>query len=75
MTGWDKFSREEIIADWDRFDSAKSGITHSSHDGYPLGDSEKPLLDNYRALNETGQQKAADYVEDLTKISEYQKKD
>lgn len=37
--------------------------------------SEKDLLDNYRKLNTSGQQKADNYVEDLTKIPEYRKED
>lgn len=36
---------------------------------------EKIILDCCKSLNETGQQKAADYVKDLTKISEYRKKE
>ena len=75
MCGWN-FSREEIAKDWEN--SGSRNISHKEAiemGGYPLGNSEKPLLDNYRALNETGQQKVADYVEDLTKIPEYQKKD
>ena len=36
---------------------------------------ERHIISEFRELNETGQQKAADYVEDLTKIPEYQKKD
>ena len=36
---------------------------------------ENMLLDNYRQLNTSGQQKADNYVEDLTKIPEYQKEE
>lgn len=36
---------------------------------------ENMLLDNYRQLNTSGRQKADNYVEDLTKIPEYQKEE
>ena len=38
-----------------------------------INQKENVLLDNYRQLNPSGQQKADNYVEDLTKIPEYQK--
>lgn len=71
---WENYSKEEIEADWGTLcviaheDAIKAG-------GYPLNELEKPLLDNYRRLNPSGQQKADNYVEDLTKIPEYTKKD
>ena len=34
---------------------------------------EKDILKNCKMLNPTGQQKAANYIEDLTKIPEYQR--
>lgn len=37
------------------------------------GENEDKLLDNYRKLNDTGQDKAIEQVELLTKIPEYQK--
>lgn len=38
-----------------------------------MNQKESKLLDNYRQLNTSGQQKADNYIEDLTKIPEYQK--
>lgn len=40
-----------------------------------INEREGNLLDNYRQLNTSGQQKADNYVEDLTKIPEYQKEE
>ena len=71
---WGAYSKEEIESDWEN----SGGMAHKEAietGGYPLNDSEKPLLNNYRRLNLTGQQKADNYVEDLTKIPEYQKEE
>lgn len=70
---WSSFFREEKEADL-RGDFSE-GISHKEAirlGGYPLNNSEKLLLINYRQLNSIGQSKAADYIEDLTKIPEYQ---
>ena len=40
-----------------------------------MNQKEDKLLDNYRQLNTSGQQKADNYVEDLTKIPEYRKEE
>lgn len=69
---WGNYSKEEMEADW----GTSCVITHKDAikaSGYPLNESEKPLLDNYRKLNPTGQTKAVEQVEMLTKIPEYQK--
>jgi len=39
----------------------------------PLAPEENSLLDKFRKLNAEGQQKAADYVADLTKVLDYKK--
>ena len=69
---WGNYSKEGIEADWGtpcviaHEDAIKAG-------GYPLNESEKLLLHNYRRLNPTGQTKAVEQVQMLTKIPEYQK--
>lgn len=71
---WSTFSREEMAGDWK--DRMPGGITHKEAialGGYPVAESEKSLLDNYRQLNPTGQGKAIEQVELLTKIPEYRK--
>lgn len=42
---------------------------------YTLSELELSLLVNFDSLNEKGQQKAVENIEDLTKIAEYRKKD
>lgn len=69
---WENYSKEEIEATR----GIPCVIAHEDvfkADGYPLNQSEKLLLDNYRKLNPTGQTKAVEQVEMLTKIPEYQK--
>ena len=57
MDDWGKFSHEEISDD-----SGNGNLESVSHEkaiesgSYPLNDSEKPLLDNYRQLNPAGQE-------------------
>ncbi len=73
---WSKISQKEISDDWGN--GNHGSVSHEKAiemGGYPLNDSEKPLLDNYRQLNNDGKQKASDYVEDLTKIPEYRKEE
>lgn len=69
---WENYSKEEIEATR----GTPCVIAHEDvfkADGYPLNESEKLLLDIYRKLNPTGQTKAVEQVEMLTKIPEYQK--
>ena len=69
---WGQFTREEMSADW----GENLPISHSEaikFGGYPVRNSEKPLLDNYRQLNQVGQSKAVEQVEMLTKIPDYRK--
>ena len=76
MDDWSKISQKEISDDWGN--GNHGSVSHEKAvemGGYPLNDSEKPLLDNYRQLNNDGKQKASDYVEDLTKIPEYRKEE
>ena len=71
---WSKFSQEEINEDWEN--GSTGSIPHKKAielGGYQVNDSEKPLLDNYRQLNQAGQDKAIEHVELLTKIPEYRK--
>lgn len=71
---WSSYSNEELSTDWR--EGNPGNISHKEAielGGYPLNDSEKPLLVNYRQLNLKGKRKAADFIEDLTKIPEYQR--
>lgn len=71
---WNTFSKEEITEDLKNGTSGR--ITHKEAitlGGYPVEESEKPLLDSYRQLNPIGQRKAVEQVELLTKIPEYKK--
>lgn len=73
---WSKFSQEEINEDWE---NGSTGSMPSKKTiemgGYPLNGSEKPLLENYRQLNQAGQEKAIEHVELLTKVPEYRKEE
>lgn len=40
-----------------------------------ISEKESGLLDNYRQLNQTGQEKAIEHVELLTKVPEYRKEE
>jgi transcriptional regulator with XRE-family HTH domain len=73
---WNQFSKEDIVED------LKSGNTSAiSHKraielgGYPIDDLEKALINAYRRLNRTGQEKALDQITLLAKIPEYQRED
>ncbi len=73
---WSKISKDEISEDLEN-----DGAENMSHNtaielsGYPLADSEKPLLETYRQLNPAGQDKAIEQVKLLTKIPEYRKEE
>lgn len=71
---WSQFSQKEISDDLGN--GSPGRVSHEKAiemGGYPLNDSEKPLLDNYRQLNPAGQEKAIEHVELLTKVPEYRK--
>lgn len=73
---WSQFSQKEISDDLGN--GSPGRVSHEKAietGGYPLNDSEKPLLDNYRQLNPAGQEKAIEHVELLTKVPEYRKED
>ena len=72
---WSKIPFEDITKD---LNNGTNGITHEEAiklGGYPITKIENQLLENYRELNDTGQQEAVRQVELLTKIPEYRKED
>ena len=73
---WNQFSKEDIAEDWEIKNT--SGISHKEAielGGYPINDLEKSLINVYRSLNRTGQERALDQIALLTKIPEYQRED
>lgn len=76
---WTRFSHEEIIHDFiEKADSEEdldvaeevlTSLEEKYKNKYTL---EERLLASYEILNKTGKIKAVNYVEDLSKISEYQ---
>lgn len=63
LMGWDNDKLTAQVASW----GVDAIIAHSKE--------EKDILKNCKMLNIAGQQKAANYIEDLTKIPEYQKEE
>lgn len=63
LMGWNNDKLTAQLASW----GVDAIMAHSKE--------EKDILKNCKMLNIAGQQKAANYVEDLTKIPEYQKEE
>ncbi|HBA46329.1 MAG TPA: hypothetical protein DCZ91_00710 [Lachnospiraceae bacterium] len=73
---WSKFSQEEIIDDFsDKVTDALKNATVNTSTSY--GDPEKSeRMDRlFNMLNDTGQDKAIEHIELLTKVPEYRKED
>lgn len=61
----------DLVDDWSKY--SQKEISDDLENGNSLNESEKPLLENYRQLNQAGQEKAIEHVELLTKVPEYRK--
>lgn len=76
---WSKFSHEELLHDFiqksnseDELDAAEEmlkSLENNYREKYPLSER---LIASYELLNEAGKEKAVIYIEDLSKIPEYQ---